>query len=122
LTEEEFEIKSERHNRDERIREATEQRYRGARASNRCVSTTSTEGALLPSPSGPQLRRSTRSTSGNFQTARYDDAFLAIVEEYGNQSNNSKMAYLSELQTDWDERTINISYPIIYATKKNRNA
>jgi hypothetical protein len=29
---------------------------------------------------------------------------------------------LSELQTDWDEVTVNISYPIVYAAKKTRDA
>jgi hypothetical protein len=32
------------------------------------------------------------------------------------------MAYLSELQTDRDEGTVNISDPIVYATKKTRDA
>jgi hypothetical protein len=32
------------------------------------------------------------------------------------------MAYLSELQTDWGEGTFNISYSIVYAVKKKRDA
>jgi hypothetical protein len=90
--------------------------------------TTSTEGenapteGAFPSPAGPQLRRSNRSTAGKFQTARYADAFLARVEYYGDQSNYSQMAYLSELQTDWDEGTVNISDPRVYAAKKTRDA
>jgi hypothetical protein len=32
------------------------------------------------------------------------------------------MAYLSQLQTDWDEGTVNISYPRVYAAKKKRDA
>jgi hypothetical protein len=39
-----------------------------------------------------------------------------------NQSNYSQMAYLSELQTDWDEGTVTISDPILYAAKKTRDA
>jgi hypothetical protein len=90
--------------------------------------TTSTEGAnaptegAFPSPAGPQLRRSTRSTAGKFQAARYADAFLARVEYYGDQSNYSQMKYFSELQTDWDEGTVNIPDPILYAAKKTRDA
>jgi hypothetical protein len=90
--------------------------------------TASTEGAnaptegAFPSPAGPQLRRSTPSTAGKFQTARYADAFLARVEDYGDQSNYSQMAYLSELQTDRDEGTVNISDPRVYAAKKTRDA
>jgi hypothetical protein len=76
-----------------------------------------TEGALS-SPAGPELRRSTRSTSGKFQTARYADSFLARVEYYGDQSNYSQMAYLS----NWDEGTVNISDPRVYAAKKTRDA
>jgi hypothetical protein len=90
--------------------------------------TTSTEGSnsptegAFPSPAGPQLRRSTRGTAGKFQTERYDDALLARVEFYGDQSNYSQMTYLSELQTYWDEGTVNISDPRVYAAKKTRNA
>jgi hypothetical protein len=32
------------------------------------------------------------------------------------------MAYLSEIQTYWDEGTVNISDPIVYAAKKTRDA
>jgi hypothetical protein len=32
------------------------------------------------------------------------------------------MAYLSELQTDWDEGTINISDPRVYAENNTRDA
>jgi hypothetical protein len=32
------------------------------------------------------------------------------------------MAYLSELQTDWDEGTVNISDPRVYAANKTRDA
>jgi hypothetical protein len=90
--------------------------------------TTSTEGenapteGAFPSPAGPQLIRSTRSTAGKFQTARYTDEFLARVEDYGDQSNYSQMAYLSELKTDGDEGTVNISDPRVYAAKKTRDA
>jgi hypothetical protein len=160
LTEEDLETKRRHINRDERIREATEQRYGGASvnhplgnptsteapsqeihsqtpvthqvtapsASASFEPTTSTEVANAPtegalsSPAGPQLRRSTRSTAGNFQTARYADAFLARVEDYGDQSNYSQMAYLSELQTDWDEGTVNISDPRVYSAKKTTDA
>jgi hypothetical protein len=59
---------------------------------------------------------------GKFQTARYADVFLARVEDYENESNYSQMAYLSELQTDWDKGTVNISDPIVYADKKTRDA
>jgi hypothetical protein len=58
-------------------------------ASNSFVPTTSAEGAnaptegALPSPAEPELRRSTRGTSGKFQTARYADSFLARVKDYG---------------------------------------
>jgi hypothetical protein len=38
------------------------------------------------------------------------------------QSNYSQMAYLSELQTYWDEGTVNISDPRVYAAKKTRDA
>jgi hypothetical protein len=48
--------------------------------------------------------------------------FLARVEDYGDQSNYSQMAYLSELQTNWDEERFNISDPRVYATKKTRDA
>jgi hypothetical protein len=66
--------------------------------------------------------RSTRSTAGKFQTARYADVFLARVEDYENESNYSQMAYLSELQTDWDEGTVKIYDPRVYAAKKTRDA
>jgi hypothetical protein len=97
-------------------------------ASNRSVSTTSTEGentsteGKLPSPAGPQLRRSTRSTAGKFHTARCDDLFLARVEDYRDHSNYSQMAYLSELQKYWDDGTVNISDTRLYAAKKTRDA
>jgi hypothetical protein len=72
-------------------------------ALNRCVPTFSAEevnatreGALS---AGSQLRRSSHTTSGKFQTARYSDFFLARVEDYGGQSNYSQMEYLSEIQT-----------------------
>jgi hypothetical protein len=39
-----------------------------------------------------------------------------------NESNYSQMAYLSELKTDWDEGTVNISDPIVYAANKTRYA
>jgi hypothetical protein len=163
LTEEELEIKCRRQNHDERIREATEQRYGASsvlhpglvtgqtevpsgtlapnghpeypssvgstpRVSNRFTPTPETDGLVTPTvgattPSGEvELTRSTCSTAGKFQTDRYADVFLARVEDYGYQSNYSHMAYLSELQTDWDEGTVNISYPIVYAAKNTRYA
>jgi hypothetical protein len=119
LNEEELEIKRRRHNRDERIREATKQRYTGPsfehptrepsedaspevpsetrsqttnaeagsgarastpRTSNQFApvtdSTPGTEGVSTPpdtSQQGTELRRSTRSTAGKFQTDRYAD-------------------------------------------------
>jgi hypothetical protein len=42
-----------------------------------------TEGVTTPSGGG-ELRRSTLSTAGKFQTARYADVFLARVEDYEN--------------------------------------
>jgi deoxyribodipyrimidine photolyase len=48
--------------------------------------------------------------------------FLARVEDYENQSNYSKMASLSDLQPYWDEGTVNISDPRVYAAKKTRDA
>jgi hypothetical protein len=48
--------------------------------------------------------------------------FLPRVEGYVNPSNYSQVAYLSELHTDWDEGTINISDHIVYAAKKTRDA
>jgi hypothetical protein len=160
LTEEELETKRNCLNRDEIIREATEQIYGGASVNHPLGNSTSTEAQSqethsqtpvairgttpsastnfepakstegansptegeLPSPAGPQLRRSTRSTAGKLQTARYADAFLARVEDYGDQSSYSQMAYLSDLQTDWDEGTVNISDPRVYVAKKTRDA
>jgi hypothetical protein len=163
LTAEELEIKWRRQNHDERIREATEQRYGASSVlhpervtgatelpsntptsndhtedtpsssstpiiPNRITTTPETEGAVYPTegvttPSGGgELRRSTRSTAGKFETSRYADVFLARVEDYENQSNYSQMAYLSELQTDWDEGTVNISDPRVYAAKKTRDS
>jgi hypothetical protein len=46
---------------------------------------------------------------------------LARVEDYGDQSNYSQIAYLSELQTDWDEVTVNISDARIYESKNTRD-
>jgi hypothetical protein len=80
-----------------------------------------TEGVTTPSGGG-ELRRSTLSTAGKFQTARYADVFLARVEDYENQSNYSQMAYLSELQADWYEGTVNISDTRVYAPKKTRDS
>jgi hypothetical protein len=80
-----------------------------------------TDGVKTP-PGGGELRCSTRSTAGKFQTARYADVLLARVEDYENESNYSQMAYLSELQTDWDERPVNISDPRVYAATKTRDA
>jgi deoxyribodipyrimidine photolyase len=79
-----------------------------------------TEGVTTPSGGG-ELRRSTRSTTGKFQTVRYADVFLAQVEDYENQSNYSQMAYLSELKTYWHEGTVKISDPRVYAAKKTRD-
>jgi hypothetical protein len=42
---------------------------------------------------------------------------LARVEDYENESDYPQMAYLSELQTDWDEGTVKISDPRVYAAK-----
>jgi hypothetical protein len=56
------------------------------------------------------------------QTARYADVFLARVEDYENESNYLQMAYLSELETYWDEGIVNISDPRVYGAKKTRDA
>jgi hypothetical protein len=40
----------------------------------------------------------------------------------GINENYSQMAYLSELQTDRDEGTVNISDPRVYISKKNKDA
>jgi hypothetical protein len=79
-----------------------------------------TEGVSTPpdtSQGGTELRRSTRSTAGKFQTVRYADVLLARVESFTDESMHSKLAYMAELQTDWEEGTINISDPIVYAAK-----
>jgi hypothetical protein len=81
----------------------------------------STEGVTTP-PGGGELRCSTCSTAGRFQTAPYVDVFLARVKDYEDQSNYSQMAYLSELQTDWDAGTVNISGPIVYTANMTRDA
>jgi hypothetical protein len=66
---------------------------------------------------GTELRRSTRSTARKFQTAWYADVCLARVEDFTDDSMHSQLAYMAELHTDWEERTINISDPRVYAAK-----
>jgi hypothetical protein len=83
-------------------------------------STPGTEGVSTPpgtSQEETELRRSTRSTAGKFQTARYADVFLARVEDFAYDSNHSQVAYMAELQTYCKEGTINISDPRVYAAK-----
>jgi hypothetical protein len=43
--------------------------------------------------------------------------FLARVEDFTYDSMHSQLAYMAELQTYWEEGTINISDPGVYAEK-----
>jgi hypothetical protein len=85
------------------------------RASNQVDPVTSTaristpESMPLNPSTGPQLWRSTRINTGKF-LPRYEHeyAFLSRLEDYSEESNFSQLAYMAELQTDWEDVIVNI--------------
>jgi hypothetical protein len=68
------------------------------------------------------VRRSTRTTAGKWQTARYVDSFLAtVVNTCQYDGHTCALAYEAELQTEIDTGLIDITDQRVYAAKKWSN-
>ena len=68
--------------------------------------------------------RSTRSNKGTYSKSKYiDEVFLANIDHHilDSKAHQAALAYLSELHTCFDTRSVNISDPQVYATKKCGN-
>lgn len=80
---------------------------------------TSPEGESRAASSASNLRRSPRTTKGQYSSTRYiNEVFLTQVTNLDDLSNhNAMLAYQAELQTDMDSFEIDISDPRVYNAK-----
>jgi len=67
------------------------------------------------------LRRSSRSTKGTFPSSKYIDEIYLSSVELGRDHQELQLAYLAELQTDFESGIINVNDPRAYAAKMRKN-
>ena len=87
--------------------------------------TNSTDNNITPIPSPVPIidtpqepRRSARHTKGQFSTTRYiNEVYLSSIQSDRTSFQESQLAYLGEIQTDYDTGIVNCEDPRVYAAK-----